>query len=1194
MADEPSLNFKFSLDLSDFDKAPKIIDDALQHIASQAEAQGKNADMEMAKWVQDMIKERESRVAELTKQIEDATRAYAETFANFQNGNATYEDWEKSYEALNKLKDELSQTKDELNLLNEKENEVAGNASFLTQLKMKAQGMDLYGKAMSMLPAPIANVIKSTKLLDGALKVLSTNPIIMVIAGIILAMKALSGYADMMANKFEAWTVIFGTITEAVRKFKEVITAIITLDWKDFVYNLTTMFDGGAREIQKRNEQLAQSERQVENEKLKAEIQVLRKRAANRKRTFDERIQAQKEANAKELKILENGLKDQAQAMRDFYIDNNLYHPEWNPKGLKTSEEEIDTAQRTQLNQLKAERMRLEAQVEAQKGLNEENLYKLRQQESDEWSKEVDKQLQQIEKDIEAYRKKRDYQRQVRESLENEKRRLQALARSNEYSAMENIINDMADGIEKSSRQAELKMKQSLDQLNDAIYAEAQHLWQIQKDLFEKDPNNEGKSFGIFDEKAFQKYEMQARANIDADGKEKAINSNYQRSLQKSYDAQIKQFQTYADRRTEIERQASEQRLAFEKKGMRNSEQAQLAELDRIKKLFAVDLEEWKDGTFVQTALDNISSLSKESLEMLEKEIDKFELDEAMKGIISDETVEQFNELREKIEEARIPYQSLGDSIKQVKNAQEALNKAREKGDPLEVAEAEAKLANAMDVAKDKYDEMMSAITECANAVANLGEKIGGVVGGIMQLLPNVVGIVSGVGDAMKAVTAKTVASLKAIETASIILEIISLVVQLGEAIAQMFESRKQEQREIEDHRKKMVSAYDSITKAVYAYKQAMIDAKHEQDELWAGTTIDKMQKAIEKSAEAQKALEEMQSVAWEQRTLQGVKADSTLYNQLTQAGLNAKNLSTKRGYLAGDFTGSYYQMLETGFNDMTKRGELLMNVLSAKGMTQIFNEFGEFNLKAYKALKDEATEAWEGLAEVDRKQLDAIAEVAEQYEEYIKDLSEAMADWYSPLLDNMTDAWMNWLDTGEDVMDTFKDYSKDTFREIVKDQLKQNVFKDVFKPYIDQLSKDTTAYLNDGVMEEGFADKLAEDTKKMMGDFESKSDKFKSLLEAYDKALEGIGIDINDAQNGRNAEARGIARASQESVDENNARLAMMQQHTYSINANVAQLVSYSASALEHLSAIHMNTNRLERIEGLLSDINTYGVRTR
>lgn len=1191
MADEPSLNFKFSLDLSDFDKAPKVIDDALQHIANQAEAQGKNADMAMAKWVQDMIKERESRVAELTKQIEDATRAYAETFANFQNGNATYEDWEKSYEALNKLKDELSQTKDELNLLNEKESEVAGNASFLTQLKMKAQGFDLYGKAMSMLPAPIANVIKSTKLLDGALKGLLANPIVLAIAGIITAIKALSGYADMMANKFETWTIIFGTITEAVRKFKEVITAIITLDWKDFVYNLTTMFDGGAREIQKRNELLAQSERQVENEKLRAEIQVLNKRASNRKRSFDERIKAQKEANAKELKILENGLKDQEQAMRDFYIDNNLYHPEWNPKGLKTSEEEIDTAQRSQLNKLNADRMRLQAQIVAQQGINEENLHKLSQQRSDEWSKEVDRQLQQIEKDIETYRKKRDYQRQVRESLENEKRRLQALARSNEYSAMENIINDMADGIEKSSRQAELKMKQSLDQLNDAIYAEAQQLYNNEKNAFERNPANEGKLFKTF---ILGEYETQARSNIDAKGKEKTINDNYQRSLQKSYDAQIKQFQTYADKRTEIERQASEQRLAFEKKGMRNSEQAQLAELDRIKKLFAVDLEEWQNGSFVQTALDNISTLSKESLAMLEKEIDKFELDEAMKGIISDETVEQFNELREKIEEARIPYQSLGDAMQQVRNAQEALNKAREKGDPLEVAEAEAKLVKAMDVAKDKYDDTMSAIQRCADAVAQLGEKVGGVVGGIMQLLPNVVGIVSGVGDAMKAVTAKTVASLKAIETASIILEIISLVVQLGEAIAQMFESRKEEQRQVEEHQKKMVDAYASITKAVYAYKQAMIDAKHEQDELWAGTTIDKMQKAIEKSAEAQKALEEMQSVAWEQRTLQGVRADSNLYSQLTQAGLNAKNLSTKRGYLAGDFTGSYYQMLETGFNDMTKRGELLMNVLSAKGMTQIFNEFGEFNLRAYKALKEEATEAWEGLAEVDRKQLDAIAEVAEQYEEYIKDLSEAMADWYSPLLDNMTDAWMNWLDTGEDVMDTFKDYSKDTFREIVKDQLKQNVFKDVFKPYIDQLSKDTTAYLNDGVMEEGFADKLAEDTKKMMGDFESKSDKFKSLLEAYDKALEGIGIDINDAQNGRNAEARGIARASQESVDENNARLAMMQQHTYTINANVAQLVSYSASALEHLSAIHSNTNRLERIEGLLSDINTYGVRTR
>lgn len=1191
MADE-SLNFKFSLDLSDFDKAPKVIDDALKHIASQAEAQGKNVDLAMSKYIQDMIKERENRVAQLSKMIEDATRAYAETFANFQNGKATYEDWQKSYDALDKLKAELSQTKDELNLLNEKENEVAGNASFLTQLKMKAQGMDLYGKAMSMLPAPISNVIQSTKGLDKALKGLLANPVVLVIAGIVMAIKMLADYADMMANKFESWTWLFGTITEAVRKFKEVITAIITLDWKDFVYNLTNMFDGGAREIQRRNEKLAQSERLLENEKLRAEIQVLNKRASNRKRSFDERIKAQQEANAKELKLLENGLKDQEQAMREFYIDNNLYHPTWNPKGLKTSEEEIDLAQRSQLNELLAQRERLKAQIEVQKGINEENTYKLRQQQSDEWSKEVDRQLQQIGKDIEAYKKKKEYQRFVRESIEAENRRLQSLARSNEYSAMENIINDMADGIEKSSKQAELKMKQSMDQLNDAIYAEAQQLYNNEKTAFERNPSNEGKLFKTF---VLGEYETQAKANIDADGKEKAINSNYQRELQRLYDAQIKQFQTYADRRTEIERQASEQRLAFEKKGMKNSEQAQLAELDRIKKLFAVDLEEWQNGTFIQTALDNISSLSKESLAMLEKEIDKFELDEAMRGIISEDTARQFDELREKIEEARIPYQSLGDAIQQAKNAQEALNKAREKGDPLEVAEAEAKLAKAMDVAKGKYDDTMSAISECANAVADLGEKIGGVVGGIMQLLPNVVGIVSGVGDAMKKVTTETVASLKAIETASIILEIISLVVQLGEAIAQMFQTRKEEERQAEEYKKRMVDVYKSMTDAVYRYRQSLIDAKYAEEELWSGTNINAMQKNLQKQEEAFKQYEQVRKEIYARKTQRNnVLSDSVLARQLETQGATINKIYERNGLRTDYTTDNWYDALMVGYQDGKHQGELLKSVLASRGMAQLFDEVGNFNLEAYRSL-EKTSDLWEKLDDQSKKEIERIASIAEEYEKYTKELEENLSNWYSPLLDNMTDAWMSWLDTGENVMDTFKDYSKETFREIVKDQLKQNVFKDVFQPYIKKLTQDTTEYLNDGVMESGFADKLAEDTKSMMRDFEDKSDKFKTLLEAYDKALEGIGIDINSQDdNGRNAEARGIARASQESVDENNARLAMMQQHTYTINANVAQLVTFSASALEHLSAIHQNTNRLAKIESSLANIETYGIRTR
>lgn len=1152
---EESLNFKFSLDLSDFDKAPQIIDDALKTIARKAEAQGKNADVAMAEYLQDFIKEREAKVQALGKQIEEATRAFAEMDANSKNGNASYEDWKKSYDTLDDLKEKLSQTKDQLQLLKEKEDEVAGNMSLMNTMKLNAREIDLYGKAMSMLPAPIANVIKSTKLLDGALKVLSTNPIIMVIAGIILAMKALSGYADMMANKFETWTVIFGTITEAVRKFKEVITAIITLDWKDFVYNLTTMFDGGAREIQKRNEQLAQSERQVENEKLKAEIQVLRKRAANRKRTFDERIQAQKEANAKELEILENGLKDQAQAMRDFYIDNNLYHPEWNPKGLKTSEEEIDTAQRSQLNQLKTDRMRLEAQVEAQKGINEESLYKLRQQESDEWSKEVDKQLQQIEKDIEAYRKKRDYQRQVREALEAEAERLQAMSTQTENMVIQSQIKEMADGIDKVTKEAELKAKQAFESLERMLRDEAKNLYNNEKSIFEGNPANEGKMFKSFN---LEDYARQARKNIGYTQRSNIINNeqtqSYIKAVKKIADEAVK-----GARKVAVEVQNSINRIEeLSGQDLFGSDELNAGFSD-----FVRNMERF--NTLQEDATQNSEELMRLERERLtiEMQIQK-ETDPDKKKALSDK----------------------------LKANQDATNTALAKSVKLEndLQTVTQNVQLSFEKIRNTVSVMVDAVSQVAEAFRGISEEGDAIIDAMSQTLDFVGKLAS--GDYLGAV--------------------LQVVITMARGIADMFRETDEEKEAKQRHREyidNMANIYAGVTDAVISYKQAMIEAKYAEQDLFAPTNVEKMKKAYEQMSEASEAYNKRLKEVRDQQAKQitavgsyhGVLRDiekgretygkETLMRQLIESGaVKDKNSSILTKFTAKN----WYNSLVTGYQDYNNRGELFSAVLAKQGMKQLFDDDGEFDLTAFDELKKKGTDAWNGLDDAVKRQLESLAELKRKQDEYTQTLAESMATYYAPLVDNMTDAWMNWLDTGEDVMDSFRDYSANTFREIVKDQLKQNVYEQVFQPYIKNLSEDTAKYLENGDMDENYAKTLASDASEMMEEMKKKNEQFKKFLEVYDKELEGIGIDINGSESGagRSAEARGIARASQESVDENNARLAMMQQHTYSINANVAQLVSFSASALEHLSAIHANTNRLERIEKSLSNIETYGIR--
>ena len=1147
MADE-SLNFKFSLDLSDFDKAPDKIASALASIKSDAEKEGKNVDLAMSGFLQSLIKEREDAITKLSQELEKATKDVAVAFANMGAGVAGADkEYDKAWENMNKLQKSVAQAKEELNLLNEAEKEVSSNASFLNQLKMKAQGMDLYGKAMSMLPAPIANVIKSTSSLNKALLALTTNPIVMMIAGLVMAIKALSGYADMMANKFETWTIIFGTITEAVRKFKEVITAIITLDWKDFVYNLTTMFDGGAREIQKRNELLAQSERQVENEKLRAEIQVLNKRASNRKRSFDERIKAQKEANAKELKILENGLKDQAQAMRDFYIDNNLYHPEWNPKGLKTSEEEIDTAQRTQLNQLKAERMRLEAQVEAQKGLNEENLYKLRQQESDEWSKKIDQAIADMEKNIEAHRKRDQYQRQVREALQAEAERLQAMSTQTENMVIQSQIKEMADGIEKVTKEAQFKTKQAYEALDKTLVDEAKKLYNNEKAIYEGNPANEGKMFKAF---KLDDYERQARQNIGYGIRKELISNDEISTIKKAVDDMTKKALENAKK---VSEQVKESVDKLESLSNADLPAEFGGEISLGFKEYVRDLEK-VDGLAenARRISEEMTNLERERL-MLEIKLNQAENDEERVSIT------------EKI-------------TKNIEATNTALKKAKINEDALK---------QGAENVEQSYRQMMGTINQISSGIGEIANELKGTNGEVDECLEGLQQMLSIVGK---------------LASGDYIGAIVQVIVIMVQATMDVINSARESERKFEEWKQKMTNIYDSVAGAVYGYKQALIDAKFAEEELWSGTTINRMQKMIEKSKEAKDRLDDLQGLAWQQRKIEGVYGGSDLYYQMLDSGVKATNRQKIKGSGDGlgkyDMIGYYYNTLETGYQDFWHRGNLLKDVLASRNMEQIFNKYGEFNLKAYNALKKYATDAWEGLAEVDRKQLDEIAKVAEEYENYITELSEEMASWYSPLLDNMTDAWMNWLETGEDVMDRFKEYSSDTFSDILKDVLKHKLFDTAFAEFNEQIEQLTNDYLVTEDDEE-YARQVAIKTDEMMKQVEKNSDTYEKVMTAYADALKEKGIYITGETTGettgRNAEARGIARASQESVDENNARLAMMQQHTYSINANVAMLVQTSSQMLMHLQGIHENTNqlaRLERIEKSLSNIETYGIR--
>ena len=1123
MADEPSLNFKYSLDLSDFDKAPEKLDEALRTIARQAEVNSKNADMAMSEYLQAFIRDREQKLKELQKALDDATLSYAEMNAKFRSGEASYEEWKQAFDTLEELRDKIREVKDELVVLNEKEDEVAGNASFLTQLKMKAQGMDLYGKAMSMLPAPIASVIQSTKGLNKALLALTTNPIVMMLAGLAVAIKGLYGWFDGLADRSDGVAYAFGVVTGAVDKAISAFNELIHLNVEGFLYNIKTMFDGGEREVAKRNEDLRRVEEEGLRDRLQRDNQFLRRRMNNTKLDMKDRLEAEKQYTENLKKIEETRRAELERKMTEWSKQHGLKTKD-NPEGWATDISQLSGPLQVELQQMYNEMARIDNAMEDITEESKDRLVKMR----DQIHSEFEQNMKWLDEQAKA---KRQYQRQVRDQLEQEKERLRTMALQTENAVIQSQINDMADGIEKVTKQAGLKAKQAMEALDRDIRAEAEKLYSNEKSLFEANPANEGKMFKRF---KLDDYVAKAKQNIGYDLRTNLISDEEVRQVKKAIDDIVKHALDGAkkvsveigDTLRKVQQSTSQNAPSFA-----DTYESFSLGINDVKKA----TEEYKSVT------DDLATAENSLMELQMKRL----------GIMME--LNHTEDGKKKVELAKELEKTDSDINDELSKSEDLLKKQ----------------ASASEKVKSSFDKMKNNILTVASAFGNAFSSLKGIskemdetaeaLGQMTEMATNLLS-----GDVMGAVT----------QVASFIAN------KLVESIKAKKELEQKRLEREKEYAKEQMTIQNALIDSAFSYQIALLKAKDAQDALYNTTNINKMLEAQKKLTDVQEAYNKniVNGVVY---TKYGRMGDSQHYN-LNQF---VEQMTDRNQVISGSGTREDpYRHKKK--NDIIK--EIYGDYLFEK------NGNGEYELNS--KLWSELQSNNEAIKYFTESELNAIGKVYE-YQQMIAEaqgeLAQSMADWYSPLLDNMTDAWMNWLTTGENVMDSFKDYAGDSFRQIIKDQLKNNIYQQVFKPYVDSITEKTAYALKGGTLDDSFAETLAVETKDLMEKFENQSESYKKFLESYDEVLNNLGINIKeDSAGGRSAEARGIARASQESVDENNARLAMMQQHTYSINANVAQLVSFSASALEHLSAIHANTNRLERIEKSLSNIETYGIR--
>ncbi len=459
-------------------------------------------------------------------------------------------------------------------------------------------------------------------------------------------------------------------------------------------------------------------------------------------------------------------------------------------------------------------------------------------------------------------------------------------------------------------------------------------------------------------------------------------------------------------------------------------------------------------------------------------------------------------------------------------------------------------VANGMDKALGFIDEVMEATTDVISAIGDVGKSV----------TKGMEGVVDGMSSSVQGASQATATSISTVEKASVILTVISAALQIATAIASLFNNDDEKQEEIERLQERIDQLQWELDNA---------DAVRLQS-----NTADAVEKLRRCYADATAEI----------LKLHGVTANSSFGAQwfaqaAYSADIYAKSIEKIADYWAGV---SYTADKALGSKKYDESRQQLKNLAEQQILLQ-----KQINAESDKKDSDSGKiQDWKN----------QIAEIAEEMATIINEmLEDIVGQSATELSTTLGDAFFEAVKAGEDAMESW--HKK--VNEIVADILKRMIITQYLEPEIGKIfDKYKTKWFGTDGSFKGIqavidsADGLANDINKVGENF---NQMWQGLSGSLGKWFE------EDSE--RTGTERGIATASQDSVDENNARLTTIQGHTYTLVQGVNELNAVGNQILEKVAGIEENTSKtkdeitemrkdVKHLKDTVDDITTQGIR--
>lgn len=825
-----------------------------------------------------------------------------------------------------------------------------------------------------------------------------------------------------------------------------------------------------------------------------------------------------------------------------------------------------------------------------------ENIKKLKEAEKElkvyDSSSKQDDQAHKLREEQEKYKLLLDKQNREQQRMKEDS--------ANELEQLE--INKLKESSEKVLRQRKLNHNLELQAIERE--AEDKKLQEIEKarSAFEANPQNKKKTFNASAYVKSEPVKKQFDAfDKVANEKKEVTNTKYNRGDDLS--ELLNQYQDYTDQRLAIEKKFNEDIATLQeqrKQAVKNGDTDQVEQIDRSiaqatknkgMELMGLDYDKLKESPEYVRAFENLKETSSETLNSLLTQLENAK-STAAKVLSPDQLREYTSTIQSIMDEldSRNPFQSLSDKKKELAEAEEELanaqielenakqtqeavkggakiengvksSKFNEKTGKIDSTKAYLTEAQALDKVKEKtsrYNEakdkvvqkdakvkkaekdVKAQLDELSDALTDVGKSIGGPAGEIISLIGEIgtFALTAMSGVEMAADTSAN--AISTVEKASVILAVISAVIQVATKIFSMFTK--------DDTTEK----YEKTKEAYESY-------------------INILDRVIEKQLELAETLTGDTANAVYEAAIANIKLQSENAKVLGRQYLNS-------GASGKSHSKGYSEVEDMSDEDWKQAAEALdMSVKEFKKkmggrMTGLFDLTDE----QLAELQEHAGIFWSQLDSDTQKFADQIAngvgQVAEVLEQQIADTT--LID-YASLRSDFQDLLTDMDADSADFADNFEEYMKNA---IVNSMLKEE-FMDSLMAWREKLNN----AMDDGMTEDEY-NALKAEGQQLSNEMKVKRD---AMAEMF-------GWNDNDDE--REASKKGFASMSQDSADKLDGSFAVVTSHTYSINEEVKSINSGTEKIAEKLSyLINMDKNMAEMLRcndtivSHLSDISNY-----